>query len=184
MSTQLRYRPSQETWSASIRVVHWLTVLVVLSVFALIIGREWLDDDDLQAPLLQWHRYAGMTVWLVTLARAVNRFTATAPDHDLGALAHKVSAAVHGVLYLLLLAIPVVGYLLVCARTGKVDFLGLQLPVLIARNRDLAESIETIHGVLGWTMLALIGAHAAAALWHHFIVKDNVLKSMLSARLR
>ncbi|WP_374318730.1 cytochrome b [Aquabacterium sp.] len=171
-------------WPKTVRALHWLTVMVILATFALILGREFLDDDDLQAPLLQWHRYAGMAAWLITLARIPLRSMADAPDHELGAMARKVSSAVHGLLYLMLLAMPVIGYLLVCARTGKVDFLGMPLPVLIARNRDLAETIETIHGVIGWTMLGLIGAHAAAALWHHFFVKDNVLKSMLGSRPR
>ena len=65
---------------------------------------------------------------------------------------------------------------------GKVDFLGMQLPQLLTKNRDFAETLEPIHGYLGWALLAVIGAHAAAALMHHYVLKDNVLKAMLPTR--
>ena len=93
-----------------------------------------------------------------------------------------LSAVGHGLLYLGLLLLPALGYALACARYGHVDFAGIPLPSLIERDRDLAETLEMVHGWAGWGMLALIGLHAFAALLHHHVFKDNVLRAMLPVR--
>jgi cytochrome b561 len=163
-------------------VIHWGTVLVVLSAFALVIGREFTDDKAVRQALLQWHRMAGITAWLLLLVRIPLRLSSGRPDHGFSKPMRVSAAAGHGLLYLALLATPLLGYLLTCARTGHVEFAGIVLPSLIGRDRDLAESLESVHSLLGWLMLALIGLHALIAIWHHRVAKDQVLSAMLPRR--
>jgi cytochrome b561 len=162
--------------------IHWLTVIVVTVVFAMAIGREWVDDKLLRQALLQWHRYAGLTVFVLAWARVPIRLMSSKPDHGFGKATRAWVASGHGLLYLALMATPAIGYLLMCARVGHVDLFGMPLPTLIERDRDLAESLEAVHACLGWGMAALIGLHAAMALWHHHLAKDQVLRSMLPSR--
>lgn len=163
-------------------LVHWLTVLIVVSVFALVLSREFTEDKSVRQWLLHGHWYAGMTAWLLLCVRIPVRLGADAPQHGLPRLQQVLSAAGHGLLYLGLLLLPALGYALACARYGHVDFAGIPLPTLIERDRDLAETLEMVHGWAGWAMLALIGLHALAALMHHHVFKDDVLRAMLPAR--
>ena len=175
---------SAPAWPRALVALHWATVLIVVSVFALIIGREFIEEKSLRQALLQWHRYAGLTAFWLVLVRIPMRIGANVPYHDLPLPMRLASRAGHGVMYVALLALPLAGYLLMCARTGHVDYFGINLPALIERDRDMAETIEAIHGWMGWALLALVGLHAAVALWHHHILKDNVLRSMLPAGRR
>lgn len=175
---------SSTTWPSAIVFVHWLTVLLVLAVFGLAIAHEWVDEQATRQALLQWHRGLGLSAFALVLLRLSLRLLGAAPDHGLGALGRWLAHIGHGALYLALFGLPTLGYLLTSARTGRVDWFGLSLPALIGRDRDLAESIEGWHGTLGWVMLALIGLHAAMALWHHHGRQDNVLRSMWPARRR
>jgi len=171
-------------WPGAVVFIHWTTVLIVVSVFALVLSREFIEDKTVRQWLLHGHWYAGMTAWLLLFVRIPVRLGADVPRHGLPRLQKVLSAAGHGLLYLGLLLLPAMGYALACARYGHVDFAGIALPTLIERDRDLAETLEAFHGWAGWAMLALIGLHALAALMHHHVFKDDVLRAMLPARRR
>lgn len=173
---------SPSHWPGVVVLVHWLTVLIVVSVFALVLSREFTEAKSVRQWLLHGHWYAGMTAWLLLFVRIPVRLSADAPQHGLPRLQQLLSAAGHGLLYVCLLLLPALGYALACARYGHVDVAGFPLPTLIERDRDLAETLEMVHGWAGWAMLALIGLHALAALMHHHVFKDDVLRAMLPAR--
>ncbi len=181
-ASRAAHAPSR--WPSAVGFVHWLTVLIVVSVFALVLSREFIEDKSVRQWLLHGHWYAGMTAWLLLFVRIPVRLGAEPPRHGLPRLQQVLSAAGHGLLYLGLLLLPAVGYALACARYGHVDFAGIALPTFIERDRDLAETLEMVHGWAGWTMLGLIGLHALAALMHHHVFKDDVLRAMLPARRR
>lgn len=182
MATPTPIQKATASWPTPVIVIHWITALVVLAVFSLAIGREFVDDKTTRQALLQWHRAAGMTAWALLLLRIPIRLASSKPDHGFSKPMRMATAIGHGLIYLALLATPILGYLLTCARTGHVDFAGFALPVLIERDRDLAESLESCHAVLGWAMLAMVGLHALIALWHHHVARDGVLAAMLPGR--
>ncbi|MGE5758408.1 MAG: cytochrome b, partial [Sideroxydans sp.] len=77
---------------------------------------------------------------------------------------------------------PITGWLLLSATGKPVPFFGLELPALIGENKDLAKTLKDIHEFVGTAGYYLIGLHAAAALYHHYIVRDNTLLRMLPDR--
>ena len=88
----------------------------------------------------------------------------------------------HLALYLILVGMPIAGFI---GRTlaGRVTyFFGIALPMLLDTNKDLAENIFDVHGLIGNIAYYLIGIHAAAALYHHYFQKDNTLLRILPAR--
>jgi cytochrome b561 len=170
---------SPAQWPKRVVLIHWLTFLVVLGVFAFVLSREFIESREVRQSLLTLHRYAGLTALVLVLLRIPTRLSAQQPEHGLAPLTRKLAAAGHGLLYLALIATPLLGYALACARTGHVDYFGLPLPVLFGKDRDLADQLEGIHSLLGWAMLALVTLHVAAALWHHLVIKDGVLLSMI-----
>jgi cytochrome b561 len=178
---------SPNSYDRVMRAVHWTTLALIACAFAAV----WIADPAVVGPYLppivQVHRSLGLTVAALTVFRLAWRWRAGIPDLpvDLPAVQKLAARAVEGLIYLLLLAQPLVGLLYTNAYGLRVNlfFLG-ELPPLIERDRPLAAQLGNVHSFLGYTLLTLIGLHAAAALFHHFIRRDDVLNTMLPVRLR
>jgi cytochrome b561 len=85
-------------------------------------------------------------------------------------------------LYALLIALPVLGWITLSADGKVIPFFGLELPALVGQNKELADQMEDLHTTLGTAGYYLIGLHAAAALFHHYVRHDNTLERMLPSR--
>ena len=85
-------------------------------------------------------------------------------------------------LYAIMIGMPLAGWLLLSAAGKPIPFFGLQLPALIGPDKALAGQIKEVHELVGTLGYFLIGAHAAAALFHHYIKRDNTLLRMLPAK--
>jgi superoxide oxidase len=85
-------------------------------------------------------------------------------------------------LYALMVVLPILGWLTLSAEGDPIPFFGLQLPALVGADKPLAERTEELHVSLATAGYFLIGLHAAAALFHHYVQRDNTLKRMLPSR--
>jgi len=178
---------SPNSYDRVMRTIHWMTLVLVAAAFAAI----WIADPDLVGPyvrpIIQVHRSLGLTVAALTIFRLAWRWQARIPPlpGDLPILQRVAARAAEGLLYALLLVQPVIGLLYTNAYGLRVNlfFLG-ELPVLIGRDRALAMQLGGVHTFLGYSLLILIGLHSAAALFHHFVRRDDVLNAMLPASLR
>jgi cytochrome b561 len=88
----------------------------------------------------------------------------------------------HVALYALMIGMPLAGWLMLSAAAKPIPLFGLQLPALIGESKALADLIEEIHETGGTVGYYLIGLHAAAALFHHYVKRDNTLPRMLPSR--
>jgi cytochrome b561 len=95
---------------------------------------------------------------------------------------HKLAILTHVALLAFMLVMPVIGWVLLSAEGHDVMFFGLQLPALASADRAFAASVAEVHEVIGTLGYFLIGLHTAAALFHHYISKDNTLTRMLPRR--
>jgi cytochrome b561 len=181
-------QPSRpDSYDAVIRAIHWTTLGLIASIYA----AAWVAHSGLAGeyyqPVMQLHRSLGLTVAALTLARLAWRWPAKVPalPADLHPLQKLAARGVEALLYLLLLLQPVLGLLQTNARGQRVDlfFLG-SIPSIIAIDKPLARQLHDLHELVATALLALIGLHAAAAMFHHFIRRDGVLNAMLPARLR
>ena len=184
MDTQV---DSSTSYDGVMRAIHWTTLALVAGAFAAV----WIADPALVGPyvrpVIQVHRSLGLTVAALTIFRLAWRWRARIPplSADLPMVQKIAARAAEGVLYVLLVAQPVIGLLYTNAYGLRVNlyFLG-ELPALIGRDRPLAAQLGNVHFFLGYSLLVLIGLHSAAALFHHFIRRDDVLNAMLPTRLR
>lgn len=165
-----------------IRCIHWLTLLTILGVILLGLGRDWVTDDDLTEAMLGWHRSAGVLVLGLTLVRLVLRPFNAGPDHHLPPLTRLASAGTHLLMYGFLIGMPVLGWLMSNAHGAEVSLGPIHLPTLLARDHDLADTLGEFHEKGAYAFMALIGLHALAALWHHHIKRDDVLRGMVRGR--
>lgn len=165
-----------------VRAAHWLTVLAVAAAYLLV---EFGEDDDAggASDALQWHYLVGLVVLLLLVIRlpalAKGRIPPIQPAP--GRLTGLAARITHLALYAFLLAQPVLGILQVNLGGDAVTLpgVGWSLPVLVQPDHAMHERIGELHEELGEIFYWVIGLHIAAALWHHFVVRDNTLRRML-----
>lgn len=165
--------------------LHWLMLLLIGAVYATIELRGMFPKgSDPREAMKMWHFMLGLSVLLLTLLRIANRFSAPTPaiEPPLKPLQDKIAKLMHLALYGLMLGMPLVGWLILSAAGKPIPFFGLELPALIGANKSLADQLKEVHEAAGSFGYVLIGAHAAAALFHHHVQHDNTLLRMLPAR--
>jgi cytochrome b561 len=154
---------------------------LLVGLFAL----AWSIDDlptNLRMPAVQLHMSLGITVLGLTILRLAWRFAVGVPalPGDLPAWQRLAARANEFLLYLLLLAQALVGWLWTSAGTKAINYFFLvELPWLIGPDKPLSRTLGNLHGLIGNLLLIVIGLHAAAALYHHFVRRDRVLLGML-----
>lgn len=161
--------------------LHWLIFFLLVGVYACIELREiYPKGSEPRETLKTWHFMLGLTVWTVAWIRLVSKLVQVSPrDSDPSGWQKGLATTVHVALYALILIMPVGGWLILSAEGDTIPFWGLELPSLIGENETTAENIEEFHETLGTIGYFLIGFHTLAALFHHYVVKDDILRRML-----
>lgn len=162
--------------------LHWLMALGLVGTFALGFYMEGLPFSPSKLKLISWHKWAGIALLALAVIRIVWRLTHRAPalPSGTGKASRLAAHAVHVLLYALLVAIPLTGWLASSAQGVPVVWLGLwQLPDLLSKNQALGEVLQDTHMILNYSLAVVVVGHIAAALQHHFIRKDAVLARML-----
>ncbi len=161
---------------------HWSTFVLVLIVGTLgLLHDSW--PDATQAFWINVHAMIGLLLWLLLLARALWRWRHPPPalPADVGGLTRRAAVVVHAALYLLLFVIPIIG-IVTFVWHGRAFDLGLfQVDFGVKKNRAIFHPTEDVHGYLAYGLFGLVAFHAAAALWHHFVARDGVLRRMWPA---
>lgn len=175
------WRNSKLQWGAAARLFHWIGAAVV----AVLIGHGWWMTH--QAVREQrfanygWHADLGYIFLALLLARLVWKLINPTPDlpADSKAWERALAHAVHWLLYGLMLVTAGLGWGL--AGTFRRPLGDFALPAIVA-DRTLHETLEPWHRVASYTLLAVVVLHVAAALWHHFVQRNDILRRMLGAR--
>ena len=165
--------------------LHWLMALLMVGVYAAIELREWYPKgSDPREALKALHFMLGLSVLLLIGVRLYARLRNPAPAIVPTPPAWQARAAgiAHGLLYAMMILMPLGGWLMLSAAGKPIPFFGLELPALIGQNKELAGTIKEIHKTVGTLGYALIGLHVIAAIYHHHIVKDNTLLRMMPHR--
>jgi cytochrome b561 len=176
-----RYRLSQ-------RIVHWLVALMVACLLATGMTLGWLGYDgavqalgeETTGNLYKYHKTFGVLLLGLMTLRIGLRLGFGSPPYDppLPAFYRAASLGVHGLLYLALMTMPILGWLGTAAGGYPVQFFELTLPGLIAKDPDLGETLFWLHGLVGWLILGLALVHIGAALMHWLIRRDGVMGRM------
>lgn len=176
MDTASSYR-----YTSTAIALHWLIALLIFCGFGL--GLIMTDIPGLTPTKLRYysyHKWIGVTVFFLVCARVAWRLTHRPPALPPMPAWQRIGAyATHGSLYLLMLVIPLAGYLYSYAAGVPVTYLGvIELPALITPNREHQDLFKYMHITLNFVMAALVIIHILAALWHQFVRSDGLLKRM------
>jgi len=161
--------------------LHWLIAVAIIGTFALGLYMHELPLSPQKLKLYSWHKWAGVTTFLCVLLRLLWRLLHRPPELPAGmpAWQRKAAEATHVLLYLLMVAVPLSGWLMSSAKGFQTVWFGMvPLPDLLDKNKELGDLLQEVHEVLNFTMAGLVLAHLGAALKHHFIDRDDVLVRM------
>lgn len=179
IGSRLRYGAVAQTF-------HWLTVILVLAAYFL---GEGGPQSRVYAPeralTLSAHETFGILVFVLTVLRLLWRaFDRTPDDQPMPRLMRIASRVVQGALYVLLLALPLTAVFGAWFEGHPITLFGGALTIgpLTATDASFGNSLAEVHETLGNAILWVAGAHALAALFHHFVLRDRVLLTMLPGR--
>lgn len=165
--------------------LHWLMLVLIAAVYISMEFRGIFPKGSTgRGLMMQAHFMLGLTVFALVWLRLLARVIAPTPQIVPAIPLWQAIPArlMHLALYLLMIGAPLAGWLILSAKDRPIPFYGFELPALIGKNTDLAEQIEHWHVLAAQTGYWLIGLHAAAALFHHYISRDNTLTRMLPRR--
>lgn len=181
----MSWKSSVDKYSRMSIALHWLMVVLFILIYASIELRGIFPKDSAGRTLMKdAHFMLGLTVftlvWLRLLARSLGGAPKISPTPP--AWQTAVATLMHWVLYVFMIAMPVLGYLILSYNDKSVFFYGFDLPVLTLKDTDFAKQIKEWHELGGAIGYWLIGLHAVAGLAHHYLIKDNTLLRMMPKR--
>jgi cytochrome b561 len=165
--------------------LHWIMLALFVGVYATIELRVLFEKGTETRELMKnLHFMLGLSMFGLVWLRLAMRIKHPAPpiEPTPPASQEMLAKLAHVALYALMIGMPLAGWLLLSASGKPIPFFGLELPALIGKNKELAGQIKEVHEFVGTLGYFLIGAHAAAALFHHYIKRDNTLLRMLPGK--
>ena len=165
--------------------LHWLIALMIAIAFSVGLYMSDLPLSPGKLKIYSWHKWAGVSIFLLVALRCAWRLFHRPPamPATMSRWQQVVAQATHVLLYALMFAIPLTGWLMSSAMGFQTVYFGvIPLPDLLARNRETGDLLQAAHGALNFTMVAAVVLHTAAALKHWFIDRDDVLHRMLPGR--
>ena len=162
--------------------LHWLMLILIVTVYGSIELRELFEKGtETRDAFKMWHFMLGLSVLVLVSVRLVARVVGGAEPAikpEPAKWQNTLAKCVHLALYVFMFAMPIAGWLILSMAGKPIPFFGLELPALAAQNNELAKSIKEIHETAGEVGYYVIGLHAAAALFHHYILADNTVSRM------
>lgn len=177
----MQLRNTEQAYGTVARGAHWLTALLLTGSFTLGYTMTGLAVSPQRLRLYSYHKWIGVTVFLLVILRLAWRFRSRPPALPAQMPAWERSAAEisHRLLYLLLFATPLSGWLMSSAKGFQTVYFGvLPIPNLLDKNPPLGEILGQVHYSLQLLLLLAAGLHIAAAFKHHYRDRDDVLARM------
>jgi cytochrome b561 len=177
----MQWRNTASTYGTIAKFLHWAIVILIIAQYFIAEAADELPDGIEKLSLITRHKSLGMLVLILALVRIGWRLANRgAPAPVAMPRRQQIAAAAgHGLLYLLVLAQPITGWAMSSAANYPVTLFGwFQFPALVGANHDLHELLEEVHEGVFVALAVVAALHAAAALYHHFVMKDDSLRRM------
>jgi cytochrome b561 len=183
----MQLKNDESRYGAVAQFFHWTIVVLIIVQFTLANQADKLPLGAAKVAVLARHKSFGITILALVLLRLIWRLIGDKPVDPPGmARWQRIASHIsHGALYALLIVTPILGWLMSSARNFPVSWFGLvTLPDFIAPSRPAYDFLHEAHELMAQTLFWLALLHVAAALKHHFVDRDNVLRRMLPVRLK
>ena len=161
--------------------LHWLMLFLLVAVYASMELRGYYPKGSATREAMKtWHYMLGISVLALAGVRLAVHCIGPVPAISPAPtkMQHAGAKWMKIALYIFMLAMPLLGWALLSAKGAPIPFFGLQLPALLNESKALAESIKEVHETVATVGYFLVGLHAAAALYHHYLLRDDTLRRM------
>jgi len=174
---------SSQRYTPTAQLLHWLVFVLFVAQYSLVAGIEAVGRGPVEDFLYNAHKSIGLTILLVVFVRIWWRMNHPPPPESrvYPLWQQRAAATTHYLLYAGMIVMPITGYTWVMAGGYGAVFYGIPVPDLIGEHETLAEIAEEIHEITGWVIAGLLLMHISAALYHQFVLKDNLISRMLPA---
>ncbi len=176
-------------YTATAMALHWLLALALVGIFCFGLYMTSLPFSPARLKYFNWHKWAGMTILILSALRLLWRITHRPPalpdsiTRTMPRWQHVAHTGTHHLLYALFFIVPLMGWIYSSAAGFPIVLFGvLPLPDLVGKSPELAEALKPWHGYAAYTLAALVVLHVAAALKHHLIDRDGLLSRMLPGK--
>lgn len=173
------------TYHAVAKALHWLTAMAVLGMLGIGLWMTGLPISLLKLQVYNWHKWIGLTVLALTVLRLLWRWRNPPPPlpDTITRWERALAPIGHWALLVLLLAMPISGWLMSSAAGISVIWFGvLALPDLVPNNPDLFEALRTTHFLLSRCLIVVVALHIAAVLHHDVLRRDGIFRRMWPSR--
>jgi cytochrome b561 len=176
--------PAPARYTGTAIVLHWLLAAALLGSWSVGLYMSDLPLSPTRLKLYNWHKWAGITILLLSALRLAWRLThRPPPDGPMPLWQARAANAAHGLLYVLFFAVPLSGWAYSSAAGFPVVWFGvLPLPDFVSPDRELAQTLKQAHKILAFLLAATVLLHVAGALKHQFLDKDGLLARMRPSR--
>jgi cytochrome b561 len=178
----MNFKNTSQRYGAFSIAMHWLMFLLIAVTFASIELRELFDKGtELRDAFKSFHFMLGLSVLALVSLRLVMYIVQQTPEimPQPRVIPQKLAKIMHVLLYFFMFFMPIMGWLVLSGKGAVIPFYGWTLPALIVENEGLADLFKELHETGGLIGYWLIGLHAVAALFHHYVIKDNTLLRIL-----
>ena len=169
-------------YTATAIALHWLMALLLIALFSVGVYMHELPLSPWKLKIYSWHKWAGVTAFLLVLFRLAWRVAHRPPELPaaMSPAMRMAAHAGHALLYLLMIAIPLSGWLMSSAKGFQTVYFGvLPIPDLLQKNKELGDLLHEVHESLNFLLVAVVIGHVGAALKHQLIDKDGLLNRMM-----
>jgi len=169
------------SYTRTAKALHWIMAILIGGLLVLGLYMQDLPLSPQKLALYSWHKWFGVTVFVLLWFRLAWRLSHPPPDLS-DSLSPRLRLAAHvghASLYVLMFLIPLSGWLMSSAKGFQTVWFGLvPIPDLIGKSRALGDLLQQVHKVLNIILMLTLAGHILAALWHHFVLKDDTLRRM------
>lgn len=164
--------------------LHWLMAVLIIGLWCVGLTMEEMPKGDLRSQIIGMHKAFGVVVLALVVVRLAWRATHRAPELPgaMPALEQLGAKLGHLALYALMIALPIDGILMSQSAGRDVNVFGFVLPVFVEKNEQMKHFWGEGHELMAWALAVVLVVHVAAALRHHIVLKDDVMRRMLPGR--
>ncbi len=177
----MRITNSNDRYGIITILLHWVVATLMIGLIILGLWMVQLPVSLEKLRFYGWHKEYGFMVLGLAIIRIIWRLSNITPTLPIPYWQELAARSVHWIFYGFMFALPITGWLITSAAGLPASFFGLiTLPNLVPPSEEVRQLFQEVHEWLSYALIAFIGLHAAAALKHHFIDKDNILRRMFS----
>jgi len=179
---ETNWKSGRESYGGLTIFMHWLMLALIVAAYAAMDLKSLFAKGSAgREAMAYWHYVLGLSVFFLVWLRLLIRLAGPEPriEPALPGWQALLAKIVQWALYALMIGLPLLGWITLSARGTAVPFFGLELPALISKGQEQAKWFKEIHETVATVGYFVVGLHAIAALYHHYVRRDNTLKLML-----